>query len=156
MMHPAPRRYLVVETAISVAINTLIGVVPALLSLAAADPVPTRSLYDVNLSLTPPCLMGALMSALVPSLLTRRRQTRGEWRHARQDIRPTIVRIGGIAVLLAILFMLFATSIIQFALPFATGDRLGSLGVAALTVVQGALSGAVVTPLALTVLFGLR
>ncbi len=150
------RRYVVAETAVSIAVNTIIGMMPVLVSLATAGTVSSRSLHHLDISLAPQLLMGALMSALVPSLLTRRRQNRGPWMHAFQNARPTVGRTLAVAAALAALFMVLATAFIHFVLPLMVGNSLGSREVVALTAAQAALSGAFVTPVALTVLFGIR
>ena len=149
-----PWRYIAIETAISVAINTTLGVAPALLSLAVLHTGSRRSAHEVAVSLTPQVLMCALMSALVPLLLTRRRRGLGKACLGRACRRPTLGKTVIVAGALALTFTCLALATIHLLLPSLTGGGLGAGAVVLLTGTQGALSAAIVTPLALLLVFG--
>jgi hypothetical protein len=75
MMTVAQRRYIVIETLISIAINTMISICIAWLVFGGAAAVSTRSLV---LDAAPQSFMIVLMSVVIPGVLTRRRMARGQ------------------------------------------------------------------------------
>lgn len=145
-------RYIVIETAISITINTLVATAPTLLSFATIDTLSTRPVRDVPVSLTPQFLM----SALVPSLLTRWRQGRGRLDAVFQGARPTLVKTVVVAAALAVSFTIGVLASIHLMLPWLVGGSVGSAAILVLAGVQAALAAALMTPLALVVLFGAR
>lgn len=74
-MTPSQRRYITIETLISVAINTVISIAFAWLALGGSSSVAVRA---VILDAAPQSFMITLMSVIVPGLLTRRRLATGQ------------------------------------------------------------------------------
>jgi hypothetical protein len=75
MMTAAQRRYIMIETLISIAINTMISVCIAWLVFGGSASVARRALV---LDAAPQSFMIVLMSVVVPGVLTRRRMARGQ------------------------------------------------------------------------------
>ncbi len=149
-----PRRYLAVETAISVVINTLLTTVPSHLSAKTLDALATHGVRDVAVSLTPQLLMCAFMSALVPSLLTRWRQGTGRLDPAHDGMRPSLIKTAVVALALASSFTVVMLASIHVVLSPLVDNSMGPEAVLILRGAQGALAAAMVTPLALVILFG--
>ena len=74
-MTSAHRRYIVIETLISIAINTMISICIAWLIFGGSASVSPRALV---LDAAPQSFMIVLMSVVVPGILTRRRIARGQ------------------------------------------------------------------------------
>ncbi|HKT74838.1 MAG TPA: hypothetical protein VJQ47_18270 [Steroidobacteraceae bacterium] len=77
-MSPGQRRYLLSETAISVAVNSAVSTLAFCLTFRDAGPVPVSATPGIAQSLVPQSFMVGLMGALVPILLTRARLRRGQ------------------------------------------------------------------------------
>lgn len=140
-------RYLIVETAISVAINTVISIGFVYLAFGGQAQVATAALIP---DAVPQSFMIALMSTVVPTMLTRRRRRAGLI-EGHDNVVPDLLRS------LPVRALLFAviTAVAGFA---ASALLIGTLAppqlpfAAVLTgkAVYGALLAAVVTPFALT------
>src|SRR6202044_797914 len=76
-MHPLRAKYLASETAVSMAINTAISVGFAWLVFHGHDHVPSSGPGGLVRDAAPQTFMIALMSTLVPSLVTRKRMHSG-------------------------------------------------------------------------------
>lgn len=147
------RRYIVVETAISVAINTFVTTVPTLLFHTAEGLSNSQSTHAFAVGLTPQIWMGAFMSSLVPSLLTRQRQARGRLNVGPVGAGVSVPKIVATAVALAASFTLIVLFAIHLMIPPLLGDGIGWAVSLCVSGAQGALAGALVTPIALHLLF---
>lgn len=65
-------RFVAVQTAISVAINTGIGAAPKVTEWIGGTANPVSTVHDLAAGLVPSIVVGSFMSALVPALLARR------------------------------------------------------------------------------------
>ena len=141
-------RYIIVETLIGMVINAAISAGFAFFVFGARDEVGLWGADGLALDFVPQTFMVALMSALVPSLLTRRRVAAGAI-HARGTPSPLPRNLLLRALLLALLATILlgggATIILAFLLsgPVAFGILLP------FKIAYGALVSALVTPLAL-------
>lgn len=142
------QRYIIVETLIGMAINAAISAGFAIFVFGGRAEVGLWGADGLALDFVPQTFMVALMSALVPSLLTRRRIAAGAI-HARGAPAPLprnlLLRALLLASLATILLGGGATLILAFLLsgPVAFGALLP------LKIAYGALVSALVTPLAL-------
>ena len=91
-------RFIAVQTAISIAINTGIGAAPAAVARLDAEALPASSVHDVVAALAPQIVMGGLMSALVPALLARRQGVIGR----QADTRGSATVLDTVAVAFAV------------------------------------------------------
>ncbi len=147
------RRYIAIETAVSVIINIVMTVTPSAIALSGQQTV-LISAQGMAPAIAAPMFMSAFMSALVPSLLTRRRYRNGKLQSPLHAGGPTVFQAVSAALFLAAsltLLGMFLTSIVsrQWA-----GE---SLRVEVVLLVYGAYGGilaALVTPAALILLFG--
>ena len=87
-MTPLQTRYVVVETAISVGINTVISIAFVYLVFGGAATISSAALVPDAL---PQSFMIALMSTIVPTLLTRKRLRAGSVAPASRQV-PTLLR----------------------------------------------------------------
>lgn len=146
-------RYIAIETAVSVIINAVVNVAPAAISLSGQETV-LISAHGMAPTAVAPVFMSAFMSALVPSLLTRRRYCKGKLQPRLDTGGPTVIQALSVALSLAAtstLLAMFLTSIVSAQL---AGERL-QVGVMLLFYgVYGGVLAALVTPAALILLFG--
>lgn len=148
------RRYVAKETAASLVINVLVVTVPSLHSAMSSANGTLRPVREVAVSLTPQFFMAALMSALVPSLLTCWRQAGG-----RLSLSPPTPRLRPERAAVTAFGLSIVSTIIVLALihvivaPLAAGG-LGVGAILALRAAQAALAAATVTPTAILLLFG--
>lgn len=132
-------RFVVVQTAISIAINIAIGAAPTAIARLGGTAFPAPTLHDVVTGLTPQIMAGSLMSALVPALLARRRPDLARL--------PTIFETASVALAVGVSFA--AIGMIVLGLPMATGGILGPGTALLLKMACGGLLGLLVTPVAL-------
>lgn len=154
MMRPNARRYIVVETAISVAVNTVLNVAPAALSAngqGAASPLGAHGLASGAVL---PLFMGGLMSALIPSLLTRWRHLGGKLQAPMDRAGPTVIGVILISLLLAAAFTALSALLAGATVPLMAGRGLTLDAALLLRGAYGGLAAALVTPSALLLLFG--
>ena len=147
-------RYIVTETAISAAINAVLNVAPAALSASGSGAVLIPSTLSLTFNALLPLFMGAFMSALVPSLLTRRRQLAGKLQLPRGSDGLTVIQVAFLSLLVAVSFTALGTVLAGTVLPLLAGT---SLTLGAMLLFKGAYGGlfaASVTTLALCLLFG--
>ncbi len=142
-------RYIAAETAASIVVNVAMSVVPAALS-AGGQGTPGNASGLAGAVL--PLFMGAFMSALVPSLLTHRRQLGGKRRDLLGCGRPAVMGIIAVSLLLAAASAALGV-LLAGAVPALTGGK-GLTGATLLFKgVYGGLAAALVTPSALLLLF---
>lgn len=146
-------RYIVAETAVSAAVNTVLAVAPAVLP-AAGPGAPGPDAHGLAGAVLP-LFMGAFMSALVPSLLTRRRQLGGKLRAFLGGGGPTVVQVMSVSLLLAGSFTMLGR-LLADAVPLLTGTGLTGGATLLFKGAYGGLLAALVTPLALLLLFERR
>jgi hypothetical protein len=104
----AHRRYIAVETAISVAINGAISALMAWLVFGGRDRIPLGGGSGVLLDFVPQTFMIALMAVLVPTLITRNRVRAGRIGLG----SPPRLRLPGNLLLRALAVALSATLIV--------------------------------------------
>ena len=147
------QRYVVKETAASIGINVLVSTAPSLWSTLSSANNTFKPVREVVVSLMPQFFMAALMSALVPSLLTWWKQTRRGW-----HISPLVPRLRADRAAMIAFGLAIASTIVVLALirtivaPLAVGG-LGTGTILALRDAQAALAAATVTPAAILLLF---
>jgi len=149
------RSYVITETALSAAVNMVLNVVPAALSgSGGAEATALGAASSLAPDAVLPLFMGALMSALVPSLLTRRRQLAGKLRDPPGHGGPTVTEVAFVSLLLAASFTGLGMILASTVLPLMAGR---SVTLGAMLLFKGAYGGllaALVTPSALLLLFG--
>lgn len=148
------QRYVAKETAASIVINVLVSTVPSLGLIVSSADSTFRPVREVAVSLAPQFFMAALMSALVPSLLTCWKQTRG-----RLGLSPLMPRLrpdraAVIAFGLAIASTIVVLALIHIIVAPLALSGLGVGAILALRAAQAALAAATVTPTAILLLFG--
>jgi hypothetical protein len=122
-------RFVAVQTAISVAINMGIG---AAIARIGATVAPASTVHDVAVALVPSIVIGSFMSALVPTMITR---------------RQPVLASAGAALAVGLLFAALGVAALGLLAP-AQGS-FGSGTALAVRVVCGGMVGLVVTPVAL-------
>lgn len=154
MSHFDARRYMAVETAVSVAINAVVNTAPAALSLGLLAGAPVLSTRHLTLDAVPQVFMSAFMSGLVPLLLTRRRSAQGRLACLAGCDAPTMARIVSTSLCLAAASTVLGLLLIAALLPQLAAD---GPPVAARLLLYAAFGGclaALVTPSALLLTFG--
>ena len=148
------RRYIIAETAVSIAVNIGLNVVPTALLANVQKAVTILGTPVLASGTVLPLFMGAFMSALVPSLLTLRRQLAGNLRTPLDYSRPTVIKVGFVSLLMAMSFaglsMLLAASV----LPVMAGASVTPVAMLLFKGAYGGLLAVLVTPTALLLLFG--
>lgn len=148
------RSYVITETALSAAVNMVLNVVPAALSASSGAGATALGASSLAPDAVLPLFMGAFMSALVPSLLTRRRQLAGKLRDPPDHRGPTVIKVASVSLLLAASFTGLGMILASTVLPLIAGR---SVTLGAMLLFKGAYGGllaALVTPSALLLLFG--
>lgn len=148
------RSYVITETALSAAVNMVLNVVPTTLSASGRAGATALGSSSLAPDAVLPLFMGALMSALVPSLLTRRRQLAGKLRDPPVHRGPTVTKVAFVSLLLAASFTGLGMILASTVLPLMAGR---SVALGAMLLFKGAYGGllaALVTPSALLLLFG--
>ena len=148
------RRYVAIETAASVAINAVLNVAPAALSAQGQDPAPIPGTFRLSSDAVLPLFMGALMSALVPSLLALRRQHAGRLPAFPDRGGPTFAQAILLPLLLAASVTGLGLLLAGTALPLLAGRSVTPGALLLFKASCGGLIAALVTPLALLLLFG--
>lgn len=143
-MTPAHRRYLVVETLISVAINGAISFAFAWLMFHTSSAIPAQALIIDSI---PQSFMIALMSVIVPGLLTSRRLAAGQIAPlpGKAIRHPLAVRAIAAAVVAVLCGLLLHLAVIATRPP----SLIGFTTLLAIKVAYGASLAAIVTPLML-------
>jgi len=144
------RRYVAIETVISMVINCAISWGMFMLLFGGRPQVPLRGLDGALIDFIPQTFMIALMSLLVPTFLTRRRVTRGRIGSIADSPLPLPANMFIRALLVAALATFFLGGIAA-ALLLATTE--GTISFGALLIVKcvyGALVALIVTPIAVT------
>jgi hypothetical protein len=153
-MAPSTRAYLVKETLISIAINSVLSALFVWLVFGRAQIVPVSGAGGLSLDFLPQTFMISLMSVLVPSLLTRKRRRAG----AVEGCEPVLpwlprnlpLRALLIAVMATILFSGAATLLLNAVVE----DSLTMASVWPMKIAYGALIAVIVTPIGLCVTLG--
>ncbi len=96
-------RYIIVETLISLAINTALSVLFVFLAFHGRSQVSVLGRHGIVLDMVPQTLMIVLMSSLVPALLTHRRLRAGTLRAQSQTRTDTALSVCARALGLAVL-----------------------------------------------------
>ena len=153
-VHAGARRYMAIETALSVAVNAVLNTLPAAVSLGLQAGAPIMGAHHLTLGAVPQVFMGAFMSGLLPSLLTHRRSVQGRLARPAGRDAPTLPRIVSTSLCLAAASTGLGLLLIGALLP-----RLAEAGlpVAARLLLYAAFGGcvaALVTPSALLLTFG--
>jgi hypothetical protein len=153
-MHPLRAKYLASETALSMAINAAISVAFAWLVFHGHDQVPSSGPGGLVRDAAPQTFMVALMSTLVPSLVTRKRMHSGHldaWLSGKPGGSPAPTgKIFLRALMLAIVAMALGLSLNAAVLPLLFPGGLGYGRVLVLKAGYGALVALVITPLAIS------
>lgn len=147
-MTPAQRRYVRTEMAIAAVINAVLSAAFAWVVFGGQAVVPVLGWRGLAVDTVPQSLMVALMSCLVPTLLTRRRIAAGQVAvlpPGRRWPRHALVRALGIAVPIAALAGLAGMAVLPL-----TGPAWSLTAVATLKPLYGALLGATIARLAVT------
>lgn len=146
------RRYVAKETAISIVVNVVVSAVPSLMLVDASGTIP-RPAHEVAVGLTPQFFLAALMSALVPSLLTCWRRARGRLDVSPAGPRSQAGRAAAVAAGLAAGSTILVLALIHLIAAPLAPDGMTSGAILALRVGQAALAAATVTPVAILLLF---
>ena len=152
-MSPALRRHIAVEAGVGAAINGILSLAFCLLLFGGAPRVPVAGIHGLMFDAVPQGTMIALMSAIVPTLLTRRRLRRGVF----SGVAGSAVRLRGNGLRQALFIAAIAASasvLVNAAVlltgppdwPFATVAIVKTLFGALL----GAITASVATRVALT------
>jgi len=141
MMTVAHRHYIVIETLISIAINTMISACIAWLVFGGAASVSSRSLV---LDAAPQSFMIVLMSVVVPGILTRRRMARGQIAPIAGP-RPRY-SLAARAIAMAMISAVAGVALHAVLLGFLTPEVWGLRHAIALKAAYGAVLAAAVTP----------
>ena len=104
------------------------------------------------MAVVPQVMGGAFASALIPTLLTYRRRRSGRFGPTPVG-KPDLIAAAGMALVLAAGFSAVALTSIHVLLPILAGDDVGRSARIALDATEAVLAAALLTPLALTVLF---
>ena len=145
---PLPRTHLARETTKSVAIGFLAATVPALASLGGAEAAVVHAVHDVAVSLVPMIFMNALMSALVPTVVTLRRKAPSRL-SARPDLLSSLVRPAAIVLSLAAAGTAATIGLIYLAASAFSPTGLAAPGIMLVRAVQAVLVAAILTPLSI-------
>lgn len=115
------RRYIAVETATSVAINTVMSLAAAAL-FGGQEAAPAAIVHGLRFEAVLQIFMSAFMTALVPSLLTHRRQLTGRIRTAPGADRLPVLWIALVALLLATSVTALGLILVSKLLPHLLGN----------------------------------
>ncbi|GHH22091.1 hypothetical protein GCM10008023_31760 [Sphingomonas glacialis] len=151
-MTPAHRRYVRTEMAIAAVINAALSAVFVWLAFGGEAVVPVLGWRGLAVDTVPQSLMVALMSCLVPTLLTRRRLAAGRvtaLSRGRRWPRHALVRALLVAVPIAALAGLVGAAVLPL-----TGSSWPLGAVAVLKPLYGALLGAIIARLAVLLALG--
>lgn len=151
-MTPAQRRYVRTEMAIAAVINAALSAVFVWLVFGGQAVVPVLGWRGLAVDTVPQSLMVALMSCLVPTVLTRRRLAAGRvtaLSAGRRWPRHALVRALLVAVPIAALAGLVGAAVLPL-----TGSSWSFGAVAALKPLYGALLGAIIARLAVLLALG--
>ncbi|MET3761699.1 hypothetical protein [Sphingomonas sp. UYEF23] len=151
-MTPAQRRYVRTEMAIAAVINAALSAVFVWLAFGGQAVVPVLGWRGLAVDTVPQSLMVALMSCLVPTVLTRRRLAAGRvtaLSAGRRWPRHALVRALLVAVPIAALAGLAGVAVLPL-----TGPSWSFGAVAALKPLYGALLGAIIARLAVLLALG--
>lgn len=151
-MTPAQRRYVRTEMAIAAVINAALSAVFVWLAFGGQAVVPVLGWRGLAVDTVPQSLMVALMSCLVPTVLTRRRLAAGRvtaLSPGHRWPRHGLVRALLVAVPIAALAGLVGAAVLPL-----TGPSWSFGAVAALKPLYGALLGAIIARLAVLLALG--
>ena len=143
-MTPAQRRYVMVETSISVAINAVISIGFVWLAFGGSSSVAVRALI---LDSVPQSFMITLMSVLVPGMLTARRLKSGRIAAIPSSSAPW--PLGLRALFAAIIAVVLGVAVHLVGLTLWSPAAVSFSAVLAIKVSYGATLAAIVTPLML-------
>lgn len=139
------------ETLKSVGAGLLGAVLPGLRNLSGVDAAVVHAMRDVAVDLSPAILLNALMSALIPAVVTLRRRKRARASAGASLLRllagPATVVLGLAAGGTVAALVLIHAAALAFAL---TG--LTATGILAVRAVQAVLLAATLTPLTIVLL----
>jgi hypothetical protein len=143
MITPSQRRYIAIETAISVVINTIISIGFAYFTFRGLPRIATATLIP---DAVPQSFMIALMSTVVPAVLTRKRVLAGTI-EPMEHTTAALVRSLPIRAILVAFIAAAAGFVVHYALltTFAP-DGLTLRAVIAFKAAYGAMLAAIVTP----------
>lgn len=140
MIDAAQRRYLRIEMTVAAVISAVLSGVFVLLLFGGRDPVPVHGWNGLIVDAVPQGLMIALMSSLIPTLLTRRRVAAGAVRPSGAAHRlpsSLVVRSGMIAVAAGL-----SSGLLHWILLPLAGDAWRFGAVLAMKIAYGAVLGA--------------
>ncbi len=138
-------RLLAGQTAISIVINTGIGVVPGAIARIGAAAVAATTVHDLLAGLVPQIVAGSIMSALVPALMTRRQQVSGLlYPGSGRASAPTLLGTAGAALAVGLSFAAIGMGVL--AVLARTNGYLGPDTALVAKVACGAVVGLLVTP----------
>lgn len=145
-MTPAQRRYIAIETAISIAINTLISIGFVWLVFGGAAHVTVSALVR---DAAPQSFMIALMSTIVPTLLTRKRRRAVSIESLPGENPPLLRSLLVRAPLVAVIAALVGVALHAALLNVLTPDGLGFAATMVFKAMYGAALASIVTPIIL-------
>jgi hypothetical protein len=142
-------QYVVVETLISVAINTALSVGFVFLVFHGQSQIPPTGRRGSAADMAPQTFMVVLMSCFVPGLLTRRRLLAGtlSWHEAKGNALLSKVWLA--AAILALLATCLAVAVSWSILPYLLPSEITFRSLAIGKALFGMLLGAIVTPWAI-------
>ena len=147
-------RYVLTETAVSLAVSATMTLVPTALSLGVRETAHALDAYAVMLGATPQLLVSAFMSALVPSLLTWRRQIKGKLLLPSAFEGVTVGRIAVVSLLVAASSVPLGLLWIGLINPWVEGRAGSAITMPCLNGLCTILLATLATPSALLLVFG--
>ncbi len=139
------------ETAKSVGAGLLGAVLPGIQSLTGADIAVLHAMRDVAVDLSPMIFLNALMSALIPAIVTLRRQRRSR-ASAGAGLIPSLVGPAATVLCLAAGGTIAVVGLIHAAALAFSLPGLAASGIMLIRAVQAVLVAAVLTPLTIVLL----
>jgi hypothetical protein len=146
-MSPRHRRYLALETTISVAINLALSAAFAWAVFGGKGVIPSSGVKGFGVDFLPQTFMISLMSVLVPTLLTRKRLSAGKLEGLEGGRPPWPLRI--LAPLLAIVATLVLGGVAALLSPTLAPQGLGFSTLMGVKLFYGAVIAVLVTPVGL-------
>ena len=149
MTTQAHQRYVLVETLISIAINLVISATFAWIVFHGRTRIPLWGAEGYAIDFAPQTFMIALMSVVVPTLITRRRTRLGKVQPRAVAKRGLPARLWLRAPLLAVAATLVLGGVVVGLISVALPDTLGFPPLLALKLAYAAVIAGVMTPIGL-------
>jgi hypothetical protein len=143
------RRYVIGETAISVAINILMDAGPAAIAFGIHKAGNVTSAAALVSGAAPQLILSGLMSALVPVLLTRSRCRKGRLWSSVDCVQPTVLQVFLLAMGMMIVAGALGAAFLMIVLPRIAGHDPSATAKVLFYGLYGAVVAVIVTPLAL-------